>query len=298
MKHVICLDGGGAKGLFTSGIVSFIAQAQAEKPLSKVFDLITGVSVGAWIGSLIAFGFLDNPLDRARIIQSISLELGDTFREKNVLGPLLAPKYSGNGKFDTLKRLFGDKLTLGQSKVPLVILCCTLGGAERIFCSWNENDKNFLLIDILNATSAVPVYFPPIKVGNQMLVDGGLIQNIPLPLAFLKARELFGKKENSFNIFSVGTHNICELKIEPIDINMMGLITWMNMGLFDIAIGAANQIPILQMEDLLEDNFMRISCNCGSLTTDSLDATSMGIINNAIQYTWTHQGSKILKFLN
>ncbi len=299
MKHVLCLDGGGIKGKFSLGLISFIAQAHDEKPISHLFNLIVGVSVGAWIGAMIAYGFLDDSRERSRITQSISLELGDTFRERNVLGPLLAPKYSGQGKRDTLRRIFGDKLTLGDSKVPLVILCCSLGGAERVFCSWKKEHKHLLILDLLDASSAVPVYFPPVQFSNETLIDGGIIANKPLELAFMKGRELFGKDKNAFNLLSIGTQTICELKLKnDADLQSMGLVTWMNMGLFDILNGVANNLPVELMEDLLGDNFFRVSCNCALLTTDQLTVDADHTMVNSIQDTWTHHGNKIIQFLN
>ena len=53
--RVLSLDGGGAKGFYTLGILSEI-EALAKRPLSQCFDLIFGTSTGAIIAALLARG--------------------------------------------------------------------------------------------------------------------------------------------------------------------------------------------------------------------------------------------------
>jgi len=53
--RILSLDGGGAKGFYTIGILSEI-EARVKQPLSACFDLIFGTSTGAIIGGLIARG--------------------------------------------------------------------------------------------------------------------------------------------------------------------------------------------------------------------------------------------------
>ncbi len=294
-KIVAIFDGGGVKGFFSLSLSILIAQVE-EGPISEIFDILVGVSIGSWVSALISFRHLDNAEERSQLHSSIKLELGDTFREKNKLGPLLAPKYSGQGKRDTLIRIFGKYTKFGDAKVPLVVLCATLGGSDRIFQSWNPKHKDLLLVDILDASSAVPVYFPPVKINNEYLIDGGVISNKPLELAYVQARILFGKGIK-FKMLSIGTQSICGLKIENEDTQSMGLVSWLAMGLFDIAIGVGNNIPIMLMEDLLGDDFMRVACNCALLTTDELTEQANHIMVNSIQETWQNDGTKIKNFL-
>lgn len=53
---ILCLDGGGAKGFYTLGILREV-EALLGKPLSDKFDLIFGTSTGSIIGSLLALGY-------------------------------------------------------------------------------------------------------------------------------------------------------------------------------------------------------------------------------------------------
>ena len=53
--RVLSLDGGGAKGFYTLGVLKEV-EAMSEEPLHKVFDLIFGTSTGSIIAALIALG--------------------------------------------------------------------------------------------------------------------------------------------------------------------------------------------------------------------------------------------------
>ena len=56
LLRVLTLDGGGAKGFYTLGVLKEI-EAMVGCPLHQKFDLVFGTSTGAIIASLIALGY-------------------------------------------------------------------------------------------------------------------------------------------------------------------------------------------------------------------------------------------------
>ncbi|MDH4212277.1 MAG: patatin-like phospholipase family protein, partial [candidate division WOR-3 bacterium] len=54
--RILALDGGGAKGFYTLGVLKEI-EGMLKCPLYKRFDLVFGTSTGAIIASLIALGY-------------------------------------------------------------------------------------------------------------------------------------------------------------------------------------------------------------------------------------------------
>jgi len=56
LYRILCLDGGGAKGFYTLGVLKEI-EGMLGCPLYKRFDLVFGTSTGAIIASLIALGY-------------------------------------------------------------------------------------------------------------------------------------------------------------------------------------------------------------------------------------------------
>jgi len=53
--RILSLDGGGAKGFYTLGILREI-EALLPRPIHKTFDLIYGTSTGSIIASLLSLG--------------------------------------------------------------------------------------------------------------------------------------------------------------------------------------------------------------------------------------------------
>src|SRR5580692_4522825 len=56
LYRILTLDGGGAKGFYTLGILKEI-EGLLQCPLYKRFDLIFGTSTGSIIGALLALGY-------------------------------------------------------------------------------------------------------------------------------------------------------------------------------------------------------------------------------------------------
>jgi patatin-like phospholipase/acyl hydrolase len=54
--HILSLDGGGAKGFYTLGVLAQI-EAMLKKPLCEHFNLIFGTSTGAIIAALLSLGY-------------------------------------------------------------------------------------------------------------------------------------------------------------------------------------------------------------------------------------------------
>jgi patatin-like phospholipase/acyl hydrolase len=53
--RILTLDGGGAKGFYTLGVLNDI-EAMIDRPLVQRFDIVFGTSTGAIIAALIALG--------------------------------------------------------------------------------------------------------------------------------------------------------------------------------------------------------------------------------------------------
>src|ERR1700726_2009104 len=59
--RILSLDGGGAKGFYTLGVLTEL-EGLIGSPLCEKFDLIYGTSTGAIIGALIALGYGANAI--------------------------------------------------------------------------------------------------------------------------------------------------------------------------------------------------------------------------------------------
>src|SRR5262245_404063 len=70
--------------------------------------------------------------------------------------------------------------------------------------SFVDGSSEFSLFEAARATSAAPTYFKSITIQERKLVDGGLVANNPIELAYFEARKLF-PGDNIKVIVSIGT---------------------------------------------------------------------------------------------
>jgi NTE family protein len=163
----LALGGGAAKGIAHIGVLK--AFEEEHIPI----HCISGTSAGALIASYHAFG---RP---AESILSICSELN--------LSKLLDFTLKRGGLFSTnsiremILRDLGD-CQIEDANIPLAICATDIEtGEQLIFRTGN-------LADAVCASMAVPGLFVPVEIDGRILVDGGLVENVPIsPLAGMGA---------------------------------------------------------------------------------------------------------------
>ncbi|MEO0203221.1 MAG: patatin-like phospholipase family protein [candidate division WOR-3 bacterium] len=161
MKALV-LSGGGSKGLAHIGVIKAIE----EKKLK--FDFIVGCSMGSLIGSLYALGY------NSDVIRSIAKVL----TSRNILNF----KFFLSGFFDSKKvenildEIFGDK-QFKDTKIPIYITAVDLLTYNHIVFN------NGYLKYAIRASISLPLVFKPVMINGRVLVDGGIIETIPLGIA-------------------------------------------------------------------------------------------------------------------
>lgn len=168
----LALGGGGARG------ISHIPVLEAFDALGIRPHAIAGTSIGAVFGAAYASG-----LTGAQIRQ-IAL---DTFADRNaVLSNLwkLRPKrisdlFQGNvAQFDPLKVLgiFIAKHipeTFAELEIPLRVLTTDFYGCSEVDIDTGD------LLPAIAASIAIPAVFRPVKRGERVLIDGGVVNPLP-----------------------------------------------------------------------------------------------------------------------
>ena len=293
---LLSLDGGGVRGIFILKILlhiqSYLNSNGNSLKLHETFSLMVGTSVGAIIASFLAFGMFETHNATELIVDNIA----DMFRNKNSDGPILEPLYNGRGKTHTIKKIFGER-KLGDSLVPLVITTVRIrDGSALLFRSWDERTKDFLISDILDASTAAPIYFPPVYIENELLVDGGVLANDPALVCMTAGLQLF--PSSGFNLLSIGTSSSKQFKFEAKNIKTMGILNMYTSGLIEILMGINSNIANMAIKEVIgDDSFMRIS----SSMSGCMDDVSQDFLNNLVSTadsTWIEAGDKLLMFLH
>ena len=205
-------------------------------------------------------------------------------------------KYDGLGKTKFLAECFGD-ITLGQIGFPLVILTSTIDGDPVLFKSWNPDQRKVKLCDVVDASTAAPIYFPPIKIGSGHYMDGGVVSNDPVLAGILTAREKWGN-DVDLAVLSLGTGMISHINItDQNHPRHFGLVKWLSEGLVDIITRSNDKLHMTLIPLLIGDNnYLRIT----STVTGNLDDASPVMQTNLIQNAadiWRDNESMILSWL-
>ncbi len=175
MKVGFALSGGGARGIAHLGVVKALDEMNIRP------DMISGTSSGAILGTFLAAGFTpDNLLayiKENKIVSSLKLAMSRTGLLKMDAAIKLYATYMGVKTFEELS-------------IPLIISATDLVKAESVYF-----DSGDLFIP-MQASSAIPVLFKPLPHNDMLLVDGGLINNLPVEPLMGKCDVIVGIHSN------------------------------------------------------------------------------------------------------
>lgn len=154
----LVLGGGAARWLAHIGVIE-----QLEN-IGVIPVEISGTSIGALIGAFYAAGFstkeMKNIINELNLISLVDLDL------KNWL-----LKWTKITKF--LWKYLGDK-QFSDLKIPLSIVATDIDTGEKII--FREGS----VIDAIRASIGIPWVFVPFKYRWMHLVDGGIMENLPI----------------------------------------------------------------------------------------------------------------------
>jgi len=211
--RILCLDGGGIRGLYSAQMLKRMKK-DCNIDFYNDFDLIVGTSTGS-----ILAGSIVKQIDIEKVIALYVNEGKNIFKKRwlSRIG-LFANKYNPNPLKEQLKAIFKNT-TLGDIEKPLLINATDIGNSIQFVFKTTFNgqqdsngntkelvrDKEILLSDAILASSSAPIFFPPHKIGNFLLADGGLWANSPVLVALAEAKKIFKMEPNDVIIVSVGT---------------------------------------------------------------------------------------------
>ena len=137
--------------------------------------------------------------------------------------------YTREGIEKKTVEMFGDKKFDDILVDELMLVTFSYNARQpRIFSKYPsnrpENIYDVSLADASQASAAAPTYFNPKVIGNEVLIDGGVIANDPSFLAYLRSHYLYHM--DNIRVFSIGTGQAIPKNIsDPEDVNVL---TWLN----------------------------------------------------------------------
>ncbi|MCK5343231.1 MAG: patatin-like phospholipase family protein, partial [Candidatus Heimdallarchaeota archaeon] len=169
----------------------------------------------------------------------------------------------------------------------------------------SDADYNPKLVEVADATTAAPTYFPTVKSKddpNRWLVDGGLSANNPSMCALAEA--LKTHSPDKIKLLSIGTGIQTRGKEKADELGQesqeWGGIGWLTHGLIDHLFAGNTTATDYHCKQILGDNYIRVD---GPLEycKDDLDDVSQGNIDNLKRMgrEWYEQfGEDVMGFLD
>ena len=205
-KRILALDGGGIRGMIAVEVLKEIEALLREETggdkdfvLADYFDYISGTSTGAIIAAALSLGW------SADKIHNFYIKSGEQMFDKASLLKKFRYQYEDEALKELLMKEFGSDTTLGSDKLRTLLMMvmrnattdspwpvCNNPAAKYNARKRDDCNLDLPLWQLVRASTAAPVYFPPEKVPigkhNFIFVDGGITTyNNPSFQTFLMA---------------------------------------------------------------------------------------------------------------
>jgi len=169
----LALSGGGARGLAHIGVLRVLEREGIP------VDYLAGTSMGGVIAAGYAAGMSSYDLERESLAitrKRQMLRLADPGLPNGGL-------IRGQRVFDFFRREFGEK-TFSELLVPLAVVAVDLNTHQEVVLREGQ------LAPALRATTSLPGIFTPVEMNGMRLVDGGVLNNLPIDVVSKMGAEL------------------------------------------------------------------------------------------------------------
>jgi NTE family protein len=184
--HGLALGGGAVLGAAHVGVLKALHESNIR------IDCIAGTSIGAFVAAFYAFGKTPDE------IHEIALKL----RWMDISGMsfsgmgLLANKKLG----DLVIEHLGEK-NIEEAAIPLAMIATDITSGEKVVLNKGSVAKAVM------ASTAIPGVFCPIELDGRLLVDGGIVENVPIEtVRNLGAEHVTGVDLNAGNSYNKPSH--------------------------------------------------------------------------------------------
>ena len=170
-KIALVLGGGAARGFAHVGVIRALEQEKIP------IDLVVGTSVGSLIGSIYADTRSSFDLE----LIAFKLEKDDIF-DFSVFSSTTGPV-----KGERLEKFVQSKVrkaNIEELSLPFSAVATNLNTGERVVLDRGAVGR------AVRASSSIPGVFTPVVYQNMTLVDGGVVDNVPVDVARAKGADI------------------------------------------------------------------------------------------------------------
>jgi NTE family protein len=163
-KVALVLGGGAARGFAHAGVIRALERAKIP------IDIVVGANTGSLIGAIYADKKSGSDLETI----ALGLEERDIF-DYNFINPT-----QGFARGERLEDFVAKKLSvkeIGELKLPFAAVATDIQNGEIVILQSGS------IARAVHASSAIPGIFIPVSYQGKLLVDGGVLDNLPVDVA-------------------------------------------------------------------------------------------------------------------
>jgi uncharacterized protein len=220
---ILCLDGGGSKGMYTLGVLSEVEKALGKR-LFEHFDLIFGTSTGSIITAMLGLGYSVSDITTAylKLVPRIMGSYGKKNKSRSLTKN--GKEIFKDLKFDAFKTGIGIVAMNYETQKPLIFK----NTADRAHGSHHSFIPGFgvTILDAVEASCAACPIFCKKKIktenkGEIIAIDGGFIANNPALFALIDGTKALKFSIDQIHLLSIGVGSYIEKPISR-SMSMLG----------------------------------------------------------------------------
>lgn len=200
-RVALVLGGGAARGFAHIGVIRVLEQERIP------IDLVVGTSVGSLIGALYA--------QRRDVFELEWTAFALTKDDLLDTGVLNAVMGMGLAKGERLEQFVESKLqvkTIEALKVPFVAVATDLNWGTKVVIDRGSVSK------AVHASSAIPGLFEPVAHLGKILVDGGMVDNVPISVARERGADLVVAVDIGAQVGNADIKNLVDVLLQSANI--------------------------------------------------------------------------------
>ncbi|QED47427.1 patatin-like phospholipase family protein [Cytobacillus dafuensis] len=200
----LALGSGGARGFAHLGVIRILKEEGIP------IDLIAGSSMGAMVGCFYGAGL---NIDRL-------YKLSKAFKRKYYLD-FTIPKmgFIAGKRVKELIRVFTHGKTLEQLELPVSVVATDLMTGEKVVFTKGS------IADAVRASISIPGIFVPEKLNGRLLVDGGVVDRVPVSVVKEMGADIIIAVDVSHVKINTDITTIYDVIMQSLDIMQMELVS-------------------------------------------------------------------------
>ncbi len=200
-RIALVLGGGAARGFAHIGVIRVLEQERI--PIS----LVVGTSVGSLIGAIYAGERDSFELEWT----AFQLQQEDIF-DFRLLNMVTGMGVARGEKLEAFVREKVKKERIEDLRIPFAAVATDLNWGGRVILDGGSIAK------AVHASSAIPGVFEPVSYLGKLLVDGGVVDNIPIDVARAKGADVVVAVDISENVGNVNIKNVLDVILQSTNI--------------------------------------------------------------------------------